>query len=212
MDLIEHDASIVLVGSLNPAIFHPEWLAKLDLISARDLEGAEVNVVHPEVSLFDLQWARFDVRQDRLIVRSNDPAYFSPLRDLVIGIFSFLEHTPVTAMGINSIIKYVVQDEENWHTVGHTLAPKEIWKNYLSGHIGMTRLSMKSGRSDDLRGSVNVTISPLMDRNGIVFDLNNHIVLESTTEIREILSDHWENLQKDALVISRGLLKDAGAL
>ena len=49
----ENDTStIVLVGSLNPAIFHPAWFALNEIVGKEEINDAKIDVVHKEVSRF----------------------------------------------------------------------------------------------------------------------------------------------------------------
>jgi hypothetical protein len=75
--LQSESASIVLVGSFNPAIFHPEWLLRHSLISEDDNKGAKVEIVHSQLSKFSLEWLFIDVMNEKLIARTNDSSYFS---------------------------------------------------------------------------------------------------------------------------------------
>ena len=144
MDFKEHEASVVVVGSFNPTIFQPEWFEKNQLISRPDLDSTNIELVHPDISRFDLPWCHVDVRQERFTLRCKDEAFFPMVRDLSIGVFKLLEHSPIKATGINSIITYHADSDEEWHNIGNTLVPKQIWKKYLSGHVGMTRVSVQA--------------------------------------------------------------------
>ncbi len=46
------DSAIVLVGSLNPAIFHPSWFALNEIVGKEEIDNAKIDVVHNEVSRF----------------------------------------------------------------------------------------------------------------------------------------------------------------
>ena len=43
--------SIVALGSFNPAIFQPLWFSCNDLIGPEEAKGADIKVVHKEVTL-----------------------------------------------------------------------------------------------------------------------------------------------------------------
>ncbi len=211
MNLTEHEASIVVVGSFNPTIFQPEWLSRNNLISTRDYESVDVELIHQDLSLFGFSWGRIDVRKDRYTLRGKDEAFFPMLRDLSIGIFQLLEHTPVKAIGINSILRYTVDSEEKWHRIGDALVPKNIWNKYLNGHVGMTRVSVRSeSQSDENGDEVNVLISPTLsnERKGIIVDINNHFAADDTNKLVEILSDQWEGLQLKDRSMAEGILKE----
>jgi hypothetical protein len=212
MDFKEHEASIVVVGQLNPAIFQPEWLAQHGLISTPDLDSTKIELIHPDIALFDLPWARIDVRQDLFSLRSKDAAYFPMLKDLAIGIFQLLEHTPVRAVGINSILQFIAKNSNEWHRVGNRLVPKNIWEQYYDGHVGMTRVSVTGEKTfGDISANLNITIAPVASSgiNGVVVNINNHFDLKSTRELHNILSTHWEELQKKSRSISEQILDEA---
>ncbi len=64
--------SIVLIGSFNPAIFHPAWLALNGVISKEVGEAGQVNVVHPEVSSISIDTIRIEVQRNRYISKQNN--------------------------------------------------------------------------------------------------------------------------------------------
>ncbi len=82
--IVSKEASGVLVGSFNPAIFHPEWLVRHELVPADDIQGASVEIVHQDISKFSFEWLGVDVLRHKFIARTNDPSKFDPLRDLLI--------------------------------------------------------------------------------------------------------------------------------
>jgi hypothetical protein len=48
-DPANEEISLVLVGSLNPAIFHPEWFVRQRLVSRGEAEKAETAIISPQV-------------------------------------------------------------------------------------------------------------------------------------------------------------------
>ncbi len=46
--------SVVMRGSLNPAIFQPVWFSANGLAKKRDADDALVGVVHPEFTAFQM--------------------------------------------------------------------------------------------------------------------------------------------------------------
>ena len=200
-NLESEDASIVLVGSFNPAIFHPEWLLRHQLITQDDVKGAKIEIVHNDLSKFSLEWLGVDVLRNKFIVRTNDPSQFSPMRDLMISVFGILEHMPITQLGMNSRRTYKIDKEEHWHKVGDVLAPKMVWEESLPKRVGLTSLTVRSPRPDSLEGHVNVSISSFRSSFfGVNFDVNNHVELganqedgEKKYDVSMILAEHWDS-------------------
>ena len=49
------EAGIVIVGSFNPRIFQPFWLAKQNLISDEAAENAKITIIHPDITAFEIE-------------------------------------------------------------------------------------------------------------------------------------------------------------
>ena len=98
-------ASIVLLGSFNPSIFHPSWFARQNLISPEeaDADNTKVKVIHKEVTQFETENFTMQITADRFTASAKPSTPGVLLRDLVIGTFYILEHTPVHALGIQSL-------------------------------------------------------------------------------------------------------------
>ena len=211
------EASITFIGSFNPAIIHPEWLLRHKLISKDDNKGAEIEIVHPEISRFTLEWLDVDISRRKIIIRTNDPSKYSPLRDLMISIFKILEHTPIKQLGMNLIVTYEIDTEENWHKIGDNLAPKEIWEESLPKRVGLGALTVESPRIDELDGKISVSISSLRQEFfGIIVNTNNHVELIVTQEDKEkiydapiILTNYWDSALELAKTIGKTTLTKA---
>lgn len=193
-------ASIVLVGSFNPAIFHPEWLLRYKLISKDDHKGAKVEIVHNELSKFSLEWLSIDVLHEKFVARTDDSSYFDAIRDLMCSILKILEHMPINQMGMNIDLSYKINDEALWHKIGDNLVPKGYWEA-LPERVGMKDVHVESPRPDDLKGFIRVKVTPIRgEYNGVHFGVNNHIELKGYNAYN-VLSDNWErviNFSKDA--------------
>ena len=111
MKLTKEESSIVLVGAFNPAIYHPEWFLRNGLVSEDDLSDQEIELVHNDLSRFSFAWLSVQVQSNKFIARTNDPSQFIPLRDLIVSVFSILEHTPITNLGMNYLATYTLTSE-----------------------------------------------------------------------------------------------------
>ena len=118
-------ASIVLIGSFNPAILHPQWLAKQGLIPDSEAANAHVDLVSSAMTSVRFEWFTLRVVVDRLSATTTDPAQYHALQECICGTFALLEFTPVGAMGLNSERHVRVPSEDIWTHLESTLAPRD---------------------------------------------------------------------------------------
>ncbi len=93
--------TIVLLGNFNPKIFQPIWFSTEELLQKQEAEKANIEIIHPDVTIFSLDWLRVTVTPERFSAETTQESYYEAVRDLIIGTFSLLRHTPITKMGIN---------------------------------------------------------------------------------------------------------------
>lgn len=168
--------SVVLVGDFNPKIFQPVWFAAQEppLIPKLEAEAATIEIIHADVAIFNVEWFRLQVTRDRFHISTPQESRYEFLRDLVLGTFQLLQHTPVSAMGINKDAHWRVESEEVWHEFGHRFAPKDIWDGVLE-KPGLMSLTVQGVRTDGREGSVNVKVEPSRQIHpGILFNVNDH--------------------------------------
>lgn len=214
IDIIEQEASIVVVGAFNPTIFNPDWLLRHELISDDAMGDVNIEIIHRDVSRFSLGWLSIEVVFNRFTARTNDPSYFLPLQDLVVSLFSILNQIPVKQLGMNRTFELSLPDQETWHKLGDTLAPKDIWKKFLPERVGLMSLKVTSPRDDNLTGNLNVTIEPskLADiQNGIHFSTNSHVELDpdDNASIKNVLFEYWESTLDQSSDMSNAIIEEA---
>ena len=214
MQKVGDGASIVLMGSFNPGIFHPAWFEKFELLPATETADAQVEVISNDVALFTMAWVRIEVLGERFVAKTADESKYGPLRDLVVGTFRILEHTPTYQLGMNRELQFQVPTEETWHKIGHQLAPKEHWLKYLKTP-GMKSLVMESIRDDERPGVFNFTIRPVLHDPAkprvVHISVNDHVELgkESTAlDACKIIDEDWEGSMARAISIAEGLIMD----
>lgn len=192
-------ASIVLVGSFNPAILHPEWLAHKSLIRPEEAEQAEVEVVSRQLTVVRLSWFELQVLEDRFSATATDPAHFQTLQECVLGIFSLLEFTPISAMGLNRQMHFRMRKPENWASLENALAPKKPWAGILPGRRDgaptLQTLSLNGNRDGSNAQSLIVKIEPSSRvQSGVYMATNEHFEFpdaNSTSKPMNMLSQHW---------------------
>lgn len=207
-------ASIVLVGAFNPAIFQPAWFERHGLLPSTETQGASIEMISNDVALLTMSWVRLEVVNNRFIAKTHDESRFGMLRDLVVGTFRLLEHTPVKQMGMNWEHQYRVASEDAWHKVGHSLSPKAPWTQYLT-KPGMVSLTINAHRDDDREGMINVTVKPVlkkpMDDWRIDVSFNDHVELnedQGALDACKMLETGWESSQNRAAALSYGLISE----
>lgn len=190
--------SLVLVGNFNPKIFHPSWLAKNELIRNHEAENANIELIHNDVSIFSLEWLKIQIMLDKFSAITEQEPYFEVTRDLVAGIFKLLQHTPISAIGINRGAHIQMRSKDSWNELGHILAPKERWETALK-KPGTLRLSVRGERKDEYSGHQNVRFEPSSRIDpGVFIEFNDHfnIVENKTTstndQLMDILIEKWE--------------------
>jgi hypothetical protein len=97
-----------------------------------------------------------------------------PLRDLAVGTFEILEHTPIGAFGFNAELIYRMPDEESWHRIGNHLAPKECW-NRLLQKPGMKALVIQGSRVNCAADYLLIRVEPSPKvQFGVKISINEH--------------------------------------
>ena len=199
---IADQVSIVLVGSFNPAIFHPIWFERYGMLPTKETDAAKVEVVTGDVALIDFPWFRLEVLRERLTVKTSDESKVSVLRDLVVSVLQLLEHTPISQIGLNREVSSEASGRTQFDAIGHNLVPKTLWSKNLS-KPGTLVVGVRGVRTDDREGSINVTIKPDLSRQEsvvVVVTYNDHIELKpqsTAADVATLLLNYWdESLMK----------------
>ncbi|MEM9086213.1 MAG: hypothetical protein AAGB23_09855 [Pseudomonadota bacterium] len=187
MDFVEEQGvSIIANGTFNPAIFHPAWFRRHGLLSEEEEETAKIDMVHPEISQFQVPGLQFDIQTERILLQ----AAAEPLvraADIFSSLFAdLLPHTPIKSVGINYWSHFRLSSWSQRQNFGRALAPIEPWGEFgqlmdskdknMAG--GFSTLSFKAAypANGDL-GSVNVSMQPsvkIENDSGVFMNVNHH--------------------------------------
>ncbi len=210
--------SIVLLGDFNPAIFAPAWFALHGLLPQGATDGADVQIVCPQVAAFTFDWLRLEVGGDRFFAETVQAPHVR-LRDLVLRTFEHLPHTPLRILGINRGVHFRVRNPAERDRIGRTLAPVEPWGAWeqrleLGGeHGGMTSLTMSQVRPEGRSAGdqINITVEPstrIDDRRlGVYVRVNDHYaVVDGGPEVGARLMEILENVFETSRERSDGIV------
>ena len=129
-EILGHDATVVLIGKINPPIFTPAWLHLCGLISPEDMEQAEVEVIHRQISSFKVSRFSIQVQPNRFSISTSEEPFIS-IADWITVIFGkTLPHTPLQQAGINYGGHFAAASQKQRHALGRALAPLEPWGNW----------------------------------------------------------------------------------
>ena len=208
--------SIVALGDFNPSIFHPLWFSANRLMPEEETENADVTIIQKQIAIFSMGEIQLQVDESRLGLTTIEPSKGPILRDLAIGTFSILEHTPLKAIGLNLDMAFVMESEEAWHALGHRLVPKHDWVQIFD-KPGMQQVIVEGKRPDCEADRVHVRVQPSRDW-GVLVAVNQHYQLETKerVDVREcnregirVLQDDWVSFMAFARDAANKLLQSA---
>lgn len=192
--------SIVLLGAFNPAIFQPLWFSVNGLVPKEEAEAAELQVVHKDLSSLTIGSIQIQINKQRFGITALESSQGPQVRDLALGVICILEHTPLTAIGLNLEFLFGFNDDASWHGFGHRLAPKEAWRKFLIDP-GMSGLEIEGKRDGVPKAKVNMRVAPSADiPRGVQIAINQHYDLktpalqsesERNAEASRILAEDW---------------------
>ena len=200
--------SVVLLGDFNPKIFQPAWFAAEGLFRQQEAESATIEIIHPEVVSFELEWLRLQVTRERFVVSTTQVPYYEVMRDLILGTFGLLRHTPLHKMGINTDKHFRMASEEVWHAFGDRLVPKDLWQGVLDTP-GVRNLTIEGKRPDEIKGYIRVQVAPSTRIHpGVYFKVNDHYEVEDPKVVlgSETILGFFERSWRDSLQRSDSLI------
>lgn len=202
-DPTNEEISVVLIGSLNPAIFHPEWFVRQGLLPRGEADRAATIVVSPQVANVRFLDFGLQVLPNRLSVQTIDVSKAPRIHDFVIGILTKLPHTPISAAGLNQVLHVPTEGEASWHKIGDALAPKEpIWHE-LYKSPGLLNISIQDPRQGRFPGYVNIAVQPspliphgLMVSSNIELQITDQV--GSAPKVVNFIQTEWSNAIQEA--------------
>lgn len=211
-----HTVSIVFAGNFNPSIIQPFWLAHRKLVGEKEAESAKIHIVHKQLVRFELDWFFIEVNEGRLELKTNKEPYFEPLKDLAVGIFSWIKETPVVALGINHIFDIALKDSDQNDSVAYNLVNLKSFEDILKKPRLLNLNVVEQQRNDGLNGSYSIRISPsnqTTSKYGLNLNINDNYSLAPgqtgrNGEILKIFSENWGQSNSRAETVVESVWKN----
>ena len=147
---------------------------------------------------FSLEWLGLQVTPDRFTASTTDSAHLEPVKDLVLGAFSVLEHTPLRMMGMNRDIHRKLLSQEVLNRIAGHLVSTGFWHQAISD--SRPQSIKMAGRRPSIEDAVlNVTIEASARLvPGMYMGFNEHYEVEDDDSPKELLlalNQRWRQYQ-----------------
>lgn len=116
-----------MIGTFNPAIFQPSWLAMNGVVTTDDAEDAKIAIIHPEFAEFEVGGFTIKVEPERFQINTLKEPFVSLLDTVLVVFGKLLTHTPINQAGINYGVHFAVDSPDQRHRLGRALAPLDPW-------------------------------------------------------------------------------------
>jgi hypothetical protein len=204
---------VVFLGAFNPKIFSPTWMAAQGFIGFGDAEKTNVEIIHNDVAVFNLDWCNFIINRERFSVFTEQEPYFSALYDLVDSIFSELSHTPINSLGYNWGFHYKCKDEDDF------LVPQNPWRGiFKDSGLAILEVTEKPSilaQIDPMKGKKVIRVRPSKDYpRSVFFNVNDHYELADKknvigcSEILETFRSNWKRSKQEAEEAIRAVIEE----
>ncbi|VEI72121.1 Uncharacterised protein [Serratia fonticola] len=182
--LLNTKITIVVVGQFHPGVFTPDWFGYHEIVSKEDCDKAEIQFVETSVINIDFGWFKWFSDPQRILVELSIDGDDDRLLDLLRSVLVMFSYTKVTAVGVNFEFQINFNKEDDWHALGHHLAPKDVWKDSFGRddlHYGMKQTTIQIDDFYDEHSLLNITARAANDskkdpkhKHKVAFEFNNH--------------------------------------
>ncbi len=204
--------TVVALGAFSPRVFHPSWFAIQGLITHGEADSAQLQITHPDISIFSTDYWDFECIPERISFSSARLPNPEILRDLVVGTLGALGEIPLSALGLNRATHWDMAPMAKWHAFGHRLVPPNNWSDLDSP--GMKSVTVQGTRPDGHDGHVLVKVEPSTTmKYGVFVEVNDHFQLTKSSEdlggiekAIQILTESWEDSLDRSMRITRSVI------
>ena len=209
--------SLVINGSFNPKIFQPLWFSSEGLAGKTEATNANIQIIHDDITDFEIRGISIRVTRGQFLASTFQDGFFEILKDLVIGTFSILSHTPVTALGINQSMHIELSQTSSWNGYASKVVNTDYWQETL-GDAVMEDITYRKPRSNSIYpGYQRIKLQPSIQvKNGLFFEFNNHYDLPEDQEgsirnamsVVEMIESDWQESIATGQMLIEKLLED----
>jgi len=208
-------SSVVFIGSFNPMIFQPSWFSDNDLMAESLTSMAEEVIITRELSIFVVSNIHVQVELGRFSLTTSDASMAPVIRDIAVGCFSVLEHTPLDLLGMNLDSTFESIPDQKWDKMTSRFAPSAPWDSVLE-KPQMRVILMEGRRAGCNASKVTIRVQPQLP-SGCLVAINQHYVLgqEERTSVQQrnenalrALQDDWQSFRTYAQKAAPKLIMD----
>jgi hypothetical protein len=185
-----------LEGQFNPAIFQPQWLAAIGVITPGEAEDARPPVVTPELALIRTRRLEVQVTHQRAVVRGLGGRSSDELRDVVLTLFETLSHSPISAVDMIHEAQ-IPPSTARWDTLAGRLANLNEGERLVPGGT-FGRLELERTFEDD-GATLTLLLEPSMRfEDGVYVRLHREYEVPdpesvgSAERAMQVIRNHWE--------------------
>ena len=126
---------------------------------------------------------RLLANRDLIQLTTQQGDEFAPLRDLAVNMLRWLKDESVAALGIKRDSHFATNTISEWHAVGDSITPKNIWRGVLE-NVGMASVTLQAARPDLYVGYQQITVQPSsLVAQGIFVSHNDHYTLDIAEQV-----------------------------
>ena len=215
----------MVLGSFNPAIFHPQWFKASELLNPEECEAADNVVLTKDLASFHLPWCRVQSFNDRFSVETTDSARIITLSDLVVGTFNLLEHCPITSTGFSRFFHVQLESEMKTNKIWDLLSPKAMWEEVIpSPRTNTISIEGENKEEKGIYQALHAKIEPSARvEHGVFFEVHQRYTISSNNRslndseiqhlygeghlLRQKIQDDWIDFLSKSESITNHLLK-----
>lgn len=209
------ELSLTVEGDLNPAIIHPQWLAREALLTNAEADAAQIQIAADDYSLFNTLDFTTEVSRESMSMTTRSEEFEPSLREIFSGTLRLLRHTPVHSLTIsrfkywrpNPTFRSEFENGPDWRAI----FPMNHWEQLI--HDVKPRGIAIEGTTPD-KDRIPVTLAVEPGEGGLLdlvyvgcrydWDLDENGGVE---HLQEILENKWNQMRKHSQDVSSSVLK-----